>query len=217
MENENNEEKKAHIFEIDFLRAITVFSVVTIHSFASMSYLYSKNPQATKMIALFIHLLHYNREIFIFVTGLVLTYVYYHRPFSAVRFWSKRLLFIFVPYVLWTIIYILINNTKLPTDKYLSLFWTDLLTGNASYQLYYISLALQYYALFPFFLWFIKKVSKYPLTILIISFIIQISMIYFDFTFLQKGPLVQTSIVKNFLSPYQDRLFFSYQFFFIAG
>jgi surface polysaccharide O-acyltransferase-like enzyme len=217
MENENNEEKKAHIFEIDFLRAITVFSVVTIHTFASMAYLYSKDPLTTQIIALFIHLLHYNREIFIFVTGLVLTYVYFHRPFSAMKFWSKRLLFIFAPYVLWTIIYLLINNDTLPLNKYLPLFWTDILTGNASYQLYYISLALQYYALFPFFLWFIKKVGKHPSAILIISFIIQIIMIYLDFTFLQKGPLMQTPIVKNFLTPYQDRLFLSYQFFFIAG
>ena len=87
MENEKNEEKKAHIYEIDFLRALTVFSVVTIHSFSAASFLYSDSTGATDMIALFIHILHYNREIFIFVTGLVLTYVYYNRSFSAIKFW----------------------------------------------------------------------------------------------------------------------------------
>ncbi|HSX09149.1 MAG TPA: acyltransferase [Candidatus Saccharimonadales bacterium] len=210
MENENNEEKKAHIYEIDFLRAITVFSVVIIHTFASCAFLYSRSTFGTDAIALFIHLLHYNREIFVFVTGLVLTYVYYHRAFSPFKFWSKRLLFIFIPYILWSLIYVWINNS-------LNNFWMDILTGNASYQLYYISLALQYYLLFPFFLWFIKKISHHPIAVILISFILQVAMIYFDFAYLQKGPLTQTSFVKNVIIPYQDRLFITYQFFFIAG
>lgn len=216
MENENNEEKKAHIYEIDFLRAITVFSVVTIHSFASTSFLY-KSTFATDLIALFIHILHYNREIFVFVTGLVLTYVYYHRKFSTLKFWSKRLLFIFVPYVAWSIVYVKINNPTLHLDQLFSLFWNDLWTGNASYQLYYILLTLQYYLIFPFFLWFIKKIDKHPLIVLSTSFALQIIMIYFDFTYLQRGPLTHLPIVKNFITPYQDRLFIIYQFYFVFG
>lgn len=217
MENEKNEEKKAHIYEIDFLRAITVFSVVTVHAFTSTAYLYSGSIFATDMIALFTHALHYNREAFTFVTGLVLTYVYYHRSFSAGKFWSKRLLVIFIPYVLWSLFYVKINNNTLGFNNYLSLFWTDLITGNASYQLYYILLALQYYAIFPFFLWFIKKFKNHLLAVLLISFAIQLVTIYLDFTYIQKGPLTQLPIVNSFLTPYQDRLFISYQFFFVFG
>jgi len=217
MENEKNEEKKAHIYEIDFLRAITVFSVVTIHSFSSTSFLYSNSTAATDIIALFIHILHYNREIFTFVTGLVLTYVYYHRSFSAIKFWSKRLLLIFVPYVLWSLIYVKINNPTLNFSDFFSLFWNDLITGNASYQLYYILLTLQYYAIFPFFLWFIKRVSKHPIMVLTISFIVELVMVYVDFTYFQKGPLTQLPFVKNYLLTYQDRFFLSYQFFLFFG
>src|SRR5260221_12581715 len=119
MENENNEERKPHIYEIDFLRAITVFSVVTIHSLAACAFLYSKSISATNLIALFIHTLHYNREIFIFVTGLVLTYIYYHRSFSATKFLAKRLLLIFIPYVFWSLIYIKINIPILNLTKFL--------------------------------------------------------------------------------------------------
>jgi surface polysaccharide O-acyltransferase-like enzyme len=217
MENEKNEEKKSHIFEIDFLRTITVFSVVAIHSFSTLSYLYQKSWFSTELIALFIHALHYNREMFIFVTGLVLTYVYYHRKFSTVKFWSKRLLLIFIPYALWSLLYMKVDNPTLSWDKSLQLFWTDLITGNASYQLYYILLALQYYLFFPFFLWLIRKVHAYPFTTLVISFVLQLVMIYVDFNYLQKGPLTHNDFVKLYLLPYQDRFFLTYQFFFIFG
>jgi len=217
MENEKNEEKKTHIYEIDFLRAITVFSVVTIHSFATLSYLYQKSWSSTELIALFIHSLHYNREMFIFVTGLVLTYVYYHRQFSTLKFWSKRLLLIFIPYVLWSLIYVKVNNSTLAWDKSILLFLIDLLTGNASYQLYYILLTLQYYAVFPFFLWLVKKIHNYPLTTVVISFVIQLLMIYYDFNYLQKGPLSHLQFVRLYVLPYQDRFFLTYQFFFISG
>ncbi len=217
METEPNEEKKSHIYEVDFLRALTVFSVVAIHSIASTSYLYSSSFLATRYTALFIHLLHYNREIFVFVTALVLTYVYHQRSFSTKKFWGKRLLFIFVPYVLWSFIYVKLNNPTLPLGSYLSLSAYDVLTGNASYQLYYILLALQYYAIFPFFLRFIKKIGKHPLTVLCISFIIQVSMIYIDFTYFQKGTFTNLPFINQFFLPYQDRLFITYQFFFVFG
>lgn len=210
MDSQKNEEKKAHIFEIDFLRAITVFSVVTIHTFSSTTFLYPKNQFITDMLNLFIHALHYNREMFVFVTGLVLTYVYYHRQFSATKFWSKRLLVIFIPYALWTLLYVFVNRTEMD-------FWLDILTGGASYQLYYILLAMQYYVLFPFFLWFIKKVSNHPVSVLIISLIIQLLMLYFDFTYVQKGALSHVHFIKFYILPYQDEFFITYQFFFVLG
>ena len=127
------------------------------------------------------------------------------------------MLLIFVPYVLWSLIYVKINNPTINFSNFFSLFWTDLITGNASYQLYYILLTLQYYAVFPFFLWFIKRVSKYPIWVLSISFIVQLLMIHYDFTYFQKGPLTQLPFVKNYLLPYQDRFFLTYQFFFFFG
>jgi surface polysaccharide O-acyltransferase-like enzyme len=217
MENEKNEEKKAHIYEIDFLRALTVFSVVAIHTLSATSQVYSATTAQTDFMALCVHILHYNREIFVFVTGLVLTYVYFNRRFSPIRFWSKRLLLIFIPYVLWSLIYTKFNNGALDANKFLSLSWTNIYTGNASYQLYYILLTLQYYAVFPLFLWFIKKVYKHPIAVVGISFIVQLIFIYLDFTYLQRGSLSNLPIVKDFINQYRDRLFITYQFFFFFG
>lgn len=210
MENEKGEEKKAHIYEVDFLRAITVFSVVTIHSISTTTFFYAKSHNATNIINLIIHLLHYNREMFVFVTGFVLTYVYFNRQLSAKKFWLKRLLLIVIPYIVWSIIYIEVDHAN---DK----FFYDIYTGNASYQLYYILLAIQFYAIFPFFLWFIKKVYKHPVLVFSISLLAQLIFIYIDFTYFQKGVYKDVPFIKNFLLPYQDRLFTSYQFFFVLG
>ena len=210
MDNQNSEEKKAHIFEIDFLRAVTVFSVVTIHTFSSCTYLLANSKTGTKLINLFVHSLHYNREIFIFVTGLVLTYVYYHRTFSTKKFLLRRFLLIFIPYALWTLLYELYHNT-------LGNFWMDILTGGASYQLYYISLALEYYLLFPLILKFIRKAKKHLVLIIGISFIVQLLFNYVDYAYFQTGTLSHLPLIKLYVAKFQKEFFMSYQFFFLFG
>jgi surface polysaccharide O-acyltransferase-like enzyme len=160
--DDTNIQKRAHIFEIDLLRAITIFSVVALHSFADTSNLFAKSLQSIKLLALFVHYLHFNREMFIFVTGLVLTYAYYKRPFSLKKFWFRRTVFIVIPYIFWSLIYVKVNNYNLDLWSYIKLSYFDILSGNASYQLYYILLAIEFYLIFPAFLWFLKKIHNFP-------------------------------------------------------
>ncbi len=206
---------RAHIFEIDLIRAVTVFSVVALHCLASTQFLVPA-VSSLYLVNLFIHLLHYNREMFMFVTGLVLTYAYFGKPFSAKKFWLRRALLILVPYLFWSIIYVKINNHTLGLEAYLKLLWHDILVGEASYQLYYILLALEFYILFPFFLIFLKKVSKHPWTTLSISFLFQIFFLHLDYNYLQSG-IFKSDLITNFILPFQDRIFITYQFFFIFG
>ena len=210
-----NSTSRPHIFEIDLIRAITVLTVVAVHSLAYTSYLTTK--QSSLVFLSFIeHSLHYNREMFMFVTGLVLTYVYLHKEFSAKRFWLKRFSLVFIPYVLWSALYTVINNHGLGLLDYIKLSLVNILTGNASFQLYYILLALEFYALFPLFLTLIKRIVKYPWITLFSSFLLQIVFIYFDFHYLQTGPLSKLTFVNSFIY-YQDRVILLYQFFFILG
>jgi poly(3-hydroxybutyrate) depolymerase/surface polysaccharide O-acyltransferase-like enzyme len=208
-------QKRIHIYEIDLIRAITVFSVVAIHTLAYTNTLF-KSKTAFDWINIFGHMLHYNREMFVFVTGLVLTYVYFNKPFSAKKFWLKRFTFVLIPYILWSIFYVIINHPDQSILYYSKLSAWDVLTGDASFQLYYILLALQFYALFPLFLLLLRKIAKYPWKSMIISFVIQIIFLYVDFHFLQyhvsKAPHWQQAFVK-----FQDRIFLLYQFFFVLG
>ncbi len=206
---------RSHIYEIDLIRTITVFSVVILHALASSQFLLTDQP-SLYLMNLVIHIIHYNREMFMFLTGLVLTYVYFGRPFSAKKFWVKRTLLIFIPYLLWSVIYVKINNHTLDLPAYLNLLWHDLLIGQASYQLYYILLALQFYLIFPFFLLFLKKVAQHPKMTLSISLLLQLVFMYLDYSFVQTG-ILKSAIFTQFILPYQDRIFLTYQFFFIFG
>jgi len=218
MANEATPEKLArvHIYEIDLIRAITVFSVVAIHSLSATTFLVPKPASSVQLLNLIIHALHYNREMFMFVTGLVLTFVYFRKQFSVKKFWIKRMLLVLVPYIVWTGIYVKINNPDAGLSQYLNLSLTNVLTGNASYQLYYILLAVQFYLVFPLFLWFLKKVAHHPWLTLSISLVLQLIAMYIDFTYFQTNA-IQTPFVTQFLLPYQDRIFISYQFFFFFG
>ena len=208
--------KRAHIYEVDFLRALTVFSVVTLHSLSSLTFLIKSPVSSVQLINFFIHSLHYNREMFIFVTGFLLTYSYFNKPFSAKKFWLRRFLLIVVPYIFWSLIYVTIGNTSLGIVDYIKISVIDILTGNASYQLYYILLTIQFYAIFPLVLMILKYIKTKPLVTILISFAIQIVGIGINYSFIQTG-ILHGSFISNFLIPYQDRLFITYQFFFIAG
>ena len=83
-------------------------------------------------------------------------------------------------------------------------------------QLYYILLTLQFYAVFPLFLKYLRKVAHHPWITLTISLILQILIYYIDFYYLQSGPLSQLPSVQTFIH-YQDRIFLIYQFFFVLG
>lgn len=211
----NQKNSRIHIYEIDLIRAITVFSVVAIHSLSYTSFL-TTDKIGAQLVNLIIHALHYNREMFMFVTGLVLTFVYYNKPFSPKKFWLKRFSLVLIPYIVWSVIYVVINNSSLSFISYVKLSLWDIVTGDASFQLYYILLSLQFYAVFPLFLVFLKKVAHRPWITLAISFALQLFVIYIDFTYLQAGPLYRIKIVNMFVQ-YQDRIFLIYQFFFVLG
>jgi peptidoglycan/LPS O-acetylase OafA/YrhL len=208
--------KRPYLFEVDLLRAITTFTVVAIHSLSSVSYL-ATTSLAVTITSVVIHSLHYNRETFMFITGLILTYVYYYRPgFSATDFWRRRLSLVFVPYVVWTCIYTLADSYSSNPMVDIGRSLKNVVTGNGSSQLYYIILALQFYALFPVFLWCLRKVARRPWLTLSISLGIQLVAISLDYFLIQTGRFSNRSYT-NFVVTYQDRVFPSYQFFFILG
>lgn len=206
---------RAHIFEIDFIRVITVTTVFALHALSMHKA--SFTPETLPFYYMIGHSLHFNRETFMFVTAFVLTYVYFGREFSACKFWTKRLLLIIIPYLLWSLIYTWYRFPDLDLMSYLQQAESDIRTGNASYQLYYVFLTLQFYALFPLFLLIFKKIRHHMPLVLLISFIVQIVFLFLDFKYIVNGPLKTYLLWIQAYAQYQDRLIFTYQFFFIFG
>ncbi len=204
-----------HLYEIDLIRTLTVISVVALHTISYMKYL-AVNPASLQWLYVAGHTLNYSRYMFMFATAFVLTYVYSHKNLEIKKFYSKRLLVVFIPYLLWSIIYIIFNRYPVSPDKFIFLTIDSIIYGTASFQLYYILITLQFYAIFPFFLRLLKKYTNHLFPILITFFFIQLAWMYYDFNYIQTGIHKIPDTFKELIK-YRDRIFLEYIFFFVFG
>jgi peptidoglycan/LPS O-acetylase OafA/YrhL len=207
--------KRPHIYELDPLRICTAVSVVGVHV---LFYTLPLNSSATglQIQNAFITALHFTREVFIFVTAFALVYVYYGKPFPLKQFWQKRSIGVLLPYAIWSVVYVWVNMPDKTPATFLHTSVIDILTGNASYQLYYILLTLQFYLIFPLFLLFLHRCASHPWIVLSISFVLQLILFYFDYHTLQQGTLASSPFWQGF-AEFQNRFVLVYQFYFVLG
>ncbi len=206
---------RPHVYELDPLRATTALVVVAVHVLAFTALL-NHAQWGLQMQNALITAVHYTREMFMFVTAFALTYVYFGKPFSAKTFWKKRALGVLIPYAIWSVVYVWVNNPKLSFGAFLGTSALDILNGHASYQLYYILLTLQFYILLPLFLLLVKVIQKYPWRTLAISFVLEVLMLYIDYHTLQRG-IGLNNPFWQFINQTQGSLVFTYQFYFVLG
>lgn len=208
--------RRPHIFELDLLRAVTALSVIAVHIVALTTNL-NRSELGLQMQNAVVIALHFTRAVFMFVTAFALVYVYYGKPFSLKRFWSKRGIGFLLPYIVWSLVYILYSEPGLPPGMFIKTAIFDILTGNASFQLYFILLSLQFYLVLPLFLWFLKRIAPHPWKALSISLIVQLVLFYVDYHYLQQSTLSTTSKFWWNVEKYQDRFLLTYQFYFLLG
>ena len=212
---QNHQQSRPYIYELDPLRAVTALTVVAVHVLAATVGL-NQTPTGLQVQNGLITSVHFTREVFMFITALALTYVYYARPFSAKRFWAKRSIGVLLPYCLWSIAYTWVNTSQHSPAAFAKLALLNILTGNASYQLYYILLAIELYLVLPLFLLLLKHIQHHPWRALSISFALQVLLMYVDYRYLQQGSLASSG-VWQIVAAYQDRFLLTYQFYFILG
>ena len=137
----------------DFFRVAVCACVLGQHSFLWTDM--SSNVIGTG----FITMLHFTRNAFFFLSGLVVCYAQITRPRSLRGFWTRRYVQIGVPYLAWTLIYVVFTILRPggAWDQTRSYFWTDIRTGY--YQLYVIVVLFQFYLVFPFFLKLLRVTS----------------------------------------------------------
>jgi peptidoglycan/LPS O-acetylase OafA/YrhL len=117
----------------------------------------------------------YGTPSFIMLSSFVLFYNYYERPLTReliTGFYKKRLLYILVPYVVFSVIYFVL---RIYMNGYLTIssagvfldnpaariqdFFVRLATGKNYTHLYFVFISVQFYVLFPVFLYLFKKLS----------------------------------------------------------
>src|SRR5205807_5612140 len=110
---------------------------------------------------------------------------------------------------IWSIAYTWVNTSQHSPGAFAKLALFNILTGNASYQLYYILLTLQLYLVLPLFLLFLKHIKHHPWRALSISFVLQVLFMYADYRYLQQGTLASSG-VWQVVAAYQDRFLLTY-------
>jgi peptidoglycan/LPS O-acetylase OafA/YrhL len=169
--------------QIDALRVLSCFSVITVHAVGGPFPVDSIGLGETNF------LLHYSREVFFFVSALVLVRTYYPRLGPNGRlsdeqgFRRRRLRVIGVPYLWWTTLYLALTifhaRASEPlgqTVDDLPLRWLILVvTGNASYHMYFLLVTLQFGVLFPLVLRLLRRTRGRHGRVLAASAVLQLA------------------------------------------
>ncbi|MUT67748.1 acyltransferase [Paenibacillus sp. NEAU-GSW1] len=156
-------QKKENIPELQLVRAMAIIGVLSVHS-TSYATLDMVNSNYFFLYNFFNIFMKFGTTTFIFLSSFVLFYNYYSRPLTKELvggFYKKRLLYIIVPYVVFSIFYFAIlhvthyQGRSLPDT--LASFWDKLLHGKAYTHLYFVYISIQFYLMFPLFLALLKK------------------------------------------------------------
>lgn len=207
-------DRKPHLRQLDRLRIITALSVVAVHVLGNSSFL-DQHFGSLVVQDMFVTSFHFTREVFMFVTALALVYVYYGKPFDTGRFWRRRALGVLLPYCAWSVIYVLANVRPSSVGQFLWSSLVAIVTGNASYQLYYIMLTLEFYIIFPWVLRILPLLARHLKTTLIVSFTLEVVFLFADHQLL---PIASLSAGANTaISQFLDRFVLVYQFYFVLG
>ncbi|TDL34840.1 acyltransferase [Jeotgalibacillus sp. S-D1] len=147
--------QQAQIFDIHVLRAIGCLMVVLVH----VSALYYVQRGSWEDVILFINQAsRFGTPVFAVVSGLLLFLQVKKRGFFFKKFFSSRLNKIVIPFLLWTafyLVYIWLVFGANPFDGGMNRFIFKVAFGETYSHLYFISIVLQFYLIFPL-LQFIK-------------------------------------------------------------
>lgn len=166
------------IKEISYIRAFAALSIILIH--ASSGYV-NTGPLGAALN----QFPRYGSPVFVIISGFILYHIELKRPSpSYLHFFKHRFLKVFIPYVIWTVIYTtyampnLLSSGSFNAVFILKTYLFNVLTGTGYVHLYFILIMVQLYALFPLLKRAIET-HQYAtmITAVIISFSVQ-ALIY---------------------------------------
>jgi probable poly-beta-1,6-N-acetyl-D-glucosamine export protein len=212
---------KRHLYEVDLMRAFIMMSVLSVHTTSFFNTMNVDMSAGFLTLGALISSLHYTREGFMFMTGLVLFVTYYRKEFHTLTFLKKRFLLIVVPYIAFNMIYIVFEGIDNPKFSWApAALWhqlsTSLVTGN-QFFLYYIVVSMQMYIVFPLLLYGLRKLERWHVQIFIASFLLQLGLMALNkFGLTHVNPASLPPVLSQ-LDQYRDRFILTYQFWFVAG
>ena len=148
--------------EFDYIRTIAALAVIVIH--VTSLYVYQ-----SKFMLVANQFARFAVPIFILISGLLLYLSDSGRNLS--NFFTKRIKKICIPFVFWTIFYLIFNNSiDLKSGKgmflnFFGLVFKGLVYGNAYVHLYFITIILQCYIIYPIIKYLLNRWQCWTLCI----------------------------------------------------
>lgn len=171
--------ERSHIPELQLVRALAILGVLTVHA-SAMATITMKESAYYFFYNLINTAMRFGTPTFILLSSFVLFYSYYARPLNGkllAGFYKKRLLYILVPYIVFSAIYFayLKDLTGMPlwSLESLSEFLSKLMMGEVYSHLYFVFISIQFYLLFPIVLWAAKRWTKLALWFVPLGFALQ--------------------------------------------
>ena len=194
-----------------------MLGVVAIHIGAQ--YLMNPTPNV-HLVAVLEILSRFSVPIFFFISAFGLFYkIDLAAPFNYITFLRRRFKAVLLPYLIWSVLYIVHDNffygSGIPAPGYAV---EILFFGLAKYQLYFLVILIWFYLLMPLWIKIIKSLT--PLKFAVIFFL-QVGFNYFSsysvelFQFIQS--LADDSVLKMFLQWRLNYLVLHYVFIFLLG
>ncbi|MFD1956489.1 acyltransferase [Paenibacillus thailandensis] len=156
--------RRDKIPELQLVRAFAIIGVLSVHSTSFATVEMMNYPHASFLYNFFNIFMKFGTPTFILLSSFVLFYNYYSRPLDRSLiggFYKKRLLYIIIPYLLFSLVYFvnyrIHSSTALSAGETLRQLWQDVATGTANTHLYFVFISIQFYLLFPLFLWLLKR------------------------------------------------------------
>ncbi|TDQ37205.1 acyltransferase [Aureibacillus halotolerans] len=176
--------KTKQINEIYVTRAIAILGVLLVHA-TSFTII---DLQGTSYYGFYNSVntfFKYGTPTFILLSSFVLFYSYSKRPLTPklmASFYKRRMLFIILPYIIFSTLYFLyhynVYASYIPQSEMLGEFLDRLAIGKTSSHLYFVFISIQFYILFPLFLWFFKTFPAVAKHAFWIGFLIQWAFVF---------------------------------------
>ncbi len=161
---------RPHLDELDVVRPVASLLVIVTHTMQAFASGGSLFYGAILLES------EASRHIFFFVSAMVLTYQAYGRSrWSAGAFWWRRFTSVYVPFILWVLIYALLGlaglrGLTIPEPPVtgaplhvLERIGIMLATGPG--HLYFVAVLAQFYLVFPVLLWVLNRARRYHLAL----------------------------------------------------
>lgn len=210
--------KRKQIDELYYIRAIAALGILIIHATGSFAVTSEFGSKAMYLGIFANQFFRFGSPIFMMISGLVLFYNYRSmEEFDAKKFYKKKLVYILIPYIIWSIIYFSYRfyySNIVIEFSHLKLLLEDILWGTSYSHLYFIILIFQFYLILPLLIKYLSGFMKEkPIKMFLTLFVLQAIVLVYGKFF--KNPNA-TGLVAMF-NKYYWKSIFAWFFYFLTG